>query len=868
MKTPLLSWLFLLRICYVSLTFHTFVVSSQCPGDQQSLLLQLKNTLTFDPATSQKLVNWNHGSDYCSWTGVSCKEGCVSNLDLSSEAITGGLDNSSSLFGLKSIENLNLAYNFFNYTQIPSEFKQLTGLTNLNLSNAGFAGQVPIEISHLTRLVNLDLSTDYFLETPALNLENPNLNVLIQNFSELVELHLDGVRISARGTEWCQAISSSLPKLRVLSLSSCNLSGPIDSSLLKLHSLSVVRLDYNDFSIQVPEFFSKFPNLTSLHLSSSCVYGTCSGLYGTFPEKIFQVPTLQTIDLSGNQQLQGSLPEFPKNASLRSLVLSGANFSGLLPNSIGNLKMLSKIDIWQCNFTGSIPRSIENLHQLVYFDLSLNKFNGSVPSFSMAKNLTLINLFHNQLTGQINSTHWENLSNLMHLDLSSNQLDGTIPPSLFSLPLLQKLQISNNHFSGQLPEFANNSVLDTLDLSGNNLEGPIPMSISNLRGLKVISLSSSNFSGSFPLSALQQIRNLSSLDLSYNSLLITSADINSSYSSFPQLTTLKLSSTKLRKFPHFLRNQSNLRILDLSQNQIHGEIPNWIWRLSYLSELNLSCNSLVTLEGPLLEYPPSLSMLDLHSNQLKGQIPMLPQLATYLDYSRNDFSSSIPADIGDFLMLTVFFSLASNKLNGSIPESMCKTPYLNILDLSNNSLSGMIPQCLIAGSSYLGVLNLMTNNLTGAIPDKFPRSCSLQTVDLNGNQIGGQFPESLGNCNLLEVLNLGNNQITGTFPRSLNKMPQLRVLILRSNKFYGRIGCPKTYGSWPMLQIIDLAHNNFSGQIHGRCLKTWQAMMADEGASLSQLDHIKFQETNSPDQYRWKWENSNRSMSSTCLVML
>ncbi|TQD70562.1 hypothetical protein C1H46_043903 [Malus baccata] len=367
------------------------------------------------------------------------------------------------------------------------------------------------------------------------------------------------------------------------------------------------------------------------------------------------------------------------------------------------------------------------------------------------------------------------------------------------------------------------------------------MSILNIRGLKIISLSSNNFSGSFPLSALQQIRNLSSLDLSYNSLLITSADINSSYSSFPQLTTLKLSSRKLRKFPHFLRNQSNLSILDLSQNQIHGEIPNWIWRLSHLSTLNLSCNSLVTLEGPFLGYPPFLSMLDLHSNQLKGQIPMLPQFATYLDYSRNNFSSSIPADIGDFLMYTVFFSLASNKLNGSIPESMCKAPYLNILDLSNNSLSGMIPQCLIAGSSYLGVLNLRTNNLTGAIPDKFPRSCSLQTVDLNGNQIGGQFPESLGNCNLLEVLNLGNNQITGTFPRSLNKMPQLRVLVLRSNKFYGRIGCPKTYGSWPMLQIIDLAHNNFSGQILGRCLKTWQVMMADEVSGHSQLDHIKFQ---------------------------
>ncbi|KAM1222301.1 hypothetical protein ACFX2J_009852 [Malus domestica] len=306
MKTRRLSWLFLLRICCVSLSIHMFVDSSQCSGDQQSLLLHLKNTLTFDPATSQKLVNWNNGSDYCSWEGVSCKEGCVSNLDLSFKSITGGLDNSSSLFRLKSIDNLNLAYNNFKYTQIPSEFKQLTGLSNLNLSNAGFAGQVPIEISNLTRLVTLDLSTFYFPGTPSLNLERPNLNVFIQNFPELVELYLDGVNISALGNEWCQAISSSLPKLRVLSLSTCNLSGPIDSSLLKLQSLSVIRIDNNNLSTQVPEFFSNFPNLTSLGIANS-------GLYGAFPKKIFQVNTLQAVDLSYNLQLQGSLPKFSKS---------------------------------------------------------------------------------------------------------------------------------------------------------------------------------------------------------------------------------------------------------------------------------------------------------------------------------------------------------------------------------------------------------------------------------------------------------------------------------------------------------------------------------------------------------------------------
>ncbi|KAI5325949.1 hypothetical protein L3X38_035023 [Prunus dulcis] len=746
MRIPLFSWLFLILIHYVSLSVHVFVVSSQCPSDdQQSLLLQLKNSLQFDSAKSNKLKQWKNGSDYCSWEGVSCKDGCVSHLDLSSESISGGVDNSSALFDLQYIESLNLAYNNFN-TQIPSKFDRLAGLSYLNLSNAGFVGQIPIEISHLARL--------------------------------LTELYLDGVSISAQGTEWCVAISSSLPKLKVLSLSTCNLSGPIDISLQKLHSLSVIRLENNNLSAQVPEFFSNFTNLTSLHLSNS-------GLDGTFPKKIFQVPTLQTIDLSGNQQLQGSLPEFPKNGSLHSLVLSGANFKGFFPSSMGDLKMLSRIDVSSCNFTGSIPRSMENLTQLIYVDLSWNKFNGSVPFFSMAKNLTLINLSTNLLTGQINSSHLENLTNLVNLDLRFNLLDGTIPPSLFSLSLLQKLRLSNNQFSGQLHVFGGISLLDTLDLSSNKLEGPIPMSIFNLKGLKILSLSSNNFSGSFPLELLPQLKNLSSLDLSYNSLSINYNTPNSSVTSFPQITTLKLASVRLRRFPDFLRDQSHLDKLDLSQNQIRGEIPNWIWRLNNLSELNLSCNSLETLEGgPFLNVTSSLSVLDLHSNQLKGQIPLLSQFSVYIDYSRNNFNSSIGTDI---------------------------------------------------------VLNLRRNNLVGAIPDSFPGNCSLKTLDLNGNQIGGQFPKSLANCTMLEVLNLGNNQIADTFPCLLKNISTLRVLDLRSNKFYGRFGCPKPHGNWSMLQIVDIALNNFSGEIQGKILRTWRAMMGDDDDAMSELNHLQFE---------------------------
>jgi hypothetical protein len=66
--------------------------------------------------------------------------------------------------------------------------------------------QIPIAISRLRRLVTLDLSNNYFLKTPLLKLENPNLNMLVQNLSELIELHLDDLSMSVQANEWCQVL--------------------------------------------------------------------------------------------------------------------------------------------------------------------------------------------------------------------------------------------------------------------------------------------------------------------------------------------------------------------------------------------------------------------------------------------------------------------------------------------------------------------------------------------------------------------------------------------------------------------------------------------------------------------------------------
>ncbi|XP_058214307.1 receptor-like protein 33 [Rhododendron vialii] len=687
-----------------------------------------------------------------------------------------------------------------------------------------------MEFSRLMRLVKLDLSGNWYLR-----IEKTNLFTLFRNLGGLTELYLDGVNISANGYEWGQAISSSLPNLRVLSLSDCLLSGPIDSSLQNLQYLTEINLAGNNLSSPVPRFFANFPNLTILILNGS-------ELYGTFPDIVFQrVQTLETLDLWGNTLLNGSLPDFPRNRPLRNLLLGRTNFSGNLPESIGNLMKLRSITLYECHFSGQIPNSLANLSQLISLDFSFNNFAGPIPSFQGSKNLTSIDLSNNALTGLVPSIYFEGLSNLVEVDLRNNSFNGSIPSSLFSLPSLQQIWLSNNQFS-EVSEFLPNkssSTLEALDLENNKIQGPIPSYFFDFQSLQDLYLSFNNFSGTIQLESFHRLQNLKWLMLSHNNLSVNASINDSILPSFPQLVFLGLVSCKLRKFPP-LMNQSSLSLLDLSNNQISGVIPNWIWNHDY-SALNLSCNLLVGLQREYV-MPASLTTLDLHSNQLRGEMPIPPKSATYVDYSRNNFGSSLSAEMGNGIASVSYFSLSHNKLSGPIPSSICNESNLEVLDISNNRFTGTIPQCLIDNSTMtLGVLNLQNNQLIGKIMGTFPEGCTLRTLELNGNHLEGEVPKSLANCANAEVLNLGTNNINGNFPCFLANLSELHVLVLRSNKFHGNIHCRGIHNyTWPKLQIIDLAFNNFSGFLPPKFFSQRKAMR-DGGNAQPNLNQLRFE---------------------------
>ncbi|KDP34613.1 hypothetical protein JCGZ_11136 [Jatropha curcas] len=170
-----------------------------------------------------------------------------------------------------------------------------------------------------------------------------------------------------------------------------------------------------------------------------------------------------------------------------------------------------------------------------------------------------------------------------------------------------------------------------------------------------------------------------------------------------------------------------------------------------------------------------------------------------------------------------------------MPKWFCKLSSLQVLDLSNNKFSGMLPQCLGNFSVSLSVLNLENNSFTGTIPHTWTRS-KLRMIKLGRNKLHGKIPKSLAKCTMLESVDLGNNQLNDTFPLWLGTLSELKILIIRFNRFHGTLlEICKSDSAFPKLRIIDLSSNNFSGKFPVDCFLRWNAMKVVDSKVLEYM---------------------------------
>ncbi|MFQ6657199.1 hypothetical protein Gotur_026984, partial [Gossypium turneri] len=432
-----------------------------------------------------------------------------------------------------------------------------------------------------------------------------------------------------------------------------------------------------------------------------------------------------------------------------SLSLSSTNFSGKLPESIGNLKFLTNFELYDCNFFGPIPSSIANLSHLVNLSLGWNNFSGSIhSSLFTLPSLKILYLEENQLVGKIDEFPNASSSSIEILDIGNNYLTGPIPKSILQLSRLEGLYIKGNSFSSMKLD------MFSLSLSSCNLTEFLEF-IKRQDKLVDLDLSNNHIHGFVPNWLWKS--GLSRLDLSFNMIdFPKQLPLNDANFSLPMLTVLDLRSCNISAFPEFLKSLENLEYLELSNNKISGAIPNWVWKKS------LQCQYLT-------------------NNHLSSLDQVLP----------NQSSTS---------------SQGSFTFDASYNMSQ-----LDIFDVSYNNLSGPIPNCL-GNMSALSWLGLQGNNFSGMIP-KFSKATQLQFLKVSENRLEGKLPRSLAECTQLVVLDVGKNMMNDTFPFWLGKLPALKVLILRENIFYGQIKHFKHKSVFPTLDALDIASNQFSGEL-------------------------------------------------------
>ncbi|KAL3351105.1 hypothetical protein AABB24_019618 [Solanum stoloniferum] len=814
---------------------HEVSSISILPHKHQTIsLLKFKQSFTIHPSAVTydcpkpypKTSSWNTSRDCCSWDGVVCDDitGHVIELDLGCSGLVGTIDSNSSLFQLSHLQRLDLSSNYFSNSHISPEFSKLSSLTHLDLFESGFSGQIPYEVSHLSKLQSLRISTIFYGKK--LRLTTHDFKSLLQNLTQLRELHLSGINISSTIP---LNFSSHLTTLR---LTYTGLYGIIPESIFHLPNLEIIFLGFNyKLSVYFPKtkwnssasllelhlsgvnFSDNLPESLGYHLTSlrSLALDGCNlrgpipeslsnltrieylFLDGTIPPGMLSLPSLNTIDLSNNH-LSGPLEDFKSN-SLISIYLEGNQLQGHLPHSIQNQVNLTDLTLSFNNFSGRVDVSLfSNLKQLGELSLSYNNIsltndnNVTLPEFlntlelaacevkeleflRSANQLQRLDLSNNKIQGRIPDWAWSNwMPSLNTLNMSHNMLSSvdSIP-----LPLADIIDLRSNLLQGSLPIPSNSTTF--FFISHNNLTGEIPSSICNLTSLIMLDLATNNLRGEIP-QCFGNITSLQVLDMRHNNL---SGNIPTTFINESSLRSLNLHGNKLEgKIPRSLANCKDLEVLDLGDNHLIDTFPMWLGTLPKLQVLSLRFNE---LHGPIRtsrieKMFPELRIIDLSYNVFSGNLPSC--LFHHLKAMRTiDPSMEAPRYFGN----TYYQDSITVAIKGSDREIVRILYLYTVIDLSSNKFRGQIPS-IVGDLIAVRILNLSQNGLQGHIPPSFGDLSSVESFDLSGNQLSGEIPQQLASLTSLSFLNLSHNHLQGCIPQG----PQFHTF--ESNSYEGNDG--------------------------------------------------------------------------------
>ncbi|CAF0945256.1 unnamed protein product [Adineta steineri] len=372
------------------------------------------------------------------------------------------------------------------------------------------------------------------------------------------------------------------------------------------------------------------------------------------------LPYIYGLDLSKNAF--GNVQQFPvpiqEMCNLRWLELNRTNVSRL-PEFIGNLKSLEKLslahndlrDVPLClnDLTSLRSLSLRDNHvsntqisarlfdipDLSILDLSHNDLQAFPKDIENAKGLIVLNLSSNHIE-QIPNHVFVSLFELVHLNLSDNKID-TLPAQMRRLTSLQVLILNNNPLvTAQLRQLSSMHSLETLHLSNTKRTlNNVPAILEQLPNLSDLDLSANDLPA-VP-DVVYKLKALKRLNLNDNQII----ELTGQSDGWPQLEILHICRNKLKSLPQQLMRCTKLRRLYLNSNQInlHG-LPRGIFNLEQLEVFSAADNNLETIPDALCRLG-SLKVLNLNKNRLLT----LPEAIHFLQLKELDVS-----DNPDFVM--------------------------------------------------------------------------------------------------------------------------------------------------------------------------------------------------------------------------
>ena len=163
------------------------------------------------------------------------------------------------------------------------------------------------------------------------------------------------------------------------------------------------------------------------------------------------------------------------------LSLISERLTGVVPQALGDLSELERLELNANSLAGEIPAELGKLDELQALHLDGNDLTGEIPAeLGNLTNLSELYLSNNRLTGRI-PKELGNLGQLTLLILEVNRLEGSIPPELGNLSRLEWLWLRTNDLTGAVPaSLADLTNLTHLLLDGNNLMGCVPLSLKSV----------------------------------------------------------------------------------------------------------------------------------------------------------------------------------------------------------------------------------------------------------------------------------------------------------------------------------------------------------------------------------------------------